>query len=172
MSRQRIALTEKNDKWLKSQVEATRDYANKNELVNDLIRRAGDAEEINQRLESAENSGFVAQSPEDMLKEFKADLKRQMNRYKLSLNAKQDLKRIYAYGFAEYGELQADKYFEVFFHTFEKIATTPAAYQSVEHIRKGYRRCAYGADSIYYRFNGVEVEIMAILGGQDVDEWL
>tara|TARA_B100000614_G_scaffold164593_1_gene146493 strand:- start:16653 stop:16883 length:231 start_codon:yes stop_codon:yes gene_type:complete len=76
MSRQRIALTEKNDKWLKSQVEATRDYANKNELVNDLIRRAGDAEEINQRLESAENSGFVAQSPEDMLKEFKADLKR------------------------------------------------------------------------------------------------
>nr|WP_278346259.1 type II toxin-antitoxin system RelE/ParE family toxin [Alteromonas macleodii] len=53
-----------------------------------------------------------------------------------------------------------------------KIATNPAAYQSVEHIRKGYRRCAYGADSIYYRFNGVEVEIMAILGGQDVDEWL
>tara|TARA_Y100001970_G_scaffold109320_1_gene136529 strand:- start:12 stop:173 length:162 start_codon:yes stop_codon:yes gene_type:complete len=42
-----------------------------------------------------------------------------MNRYKLSLNAKQDLKRIYGYGFAEYGELEADKYFEVFFHTFE-----------------------------------------------------
>ena len=39
---------------------------------------------------------------------------------RLSLNAKQDLKRIYAYGFAEYGELQADKYFEVFFHTFIK----------------------------------------------------
>ena len=59
-----------------------------------------------------------------------------------------------------------------FFFILLKIATNPAAYQSVEHIRKGYRRCAYCADSIYYRFNGVEVEIMAILGGQDVDEWL
>lgn len=76
MPRQSITLTEKNDEWLKSQVEVTRDYANKSELVNDLIRRARRAEAINQKLESAENSGFVDQSPEDMLKEFKADLKR------------------------------------------------------------------------------------------------
>ncbi|MDY6928150.1 MAG: CopG family transcriptional regulator [Pseudomonadota bacterium] len=76
MPRQSITLTEKNDEWLKSQVEATREYANKSELVNDLIRRARRTEAINQKLESAENSGFVNQSPEDMLKEFKADLKR------------------------------------------------------------------------------------------------
>ncbi|HAU93007.1 MAG TPA: CopG family transcriptional regulator [Alteromonas sp.] len=76
MPRQSITLTEKNDEWLKSQVEETRDYANKSELVNDLIRRARRAEAINQKLESAENSGFVDQTPEDMLKEFKADLKR------------------------------------------------------------------------------------------------
>ena len=90
-----------------------------------------------------------------------------MESYKLSLNAKEDLRRIYAYGFVEFGEFQADKYFEGFFQTFEKIASNPSPYQSVDHIRQGYRRCAYGSESIYYRFNGVAVEIMAILGGQE-----
>ena len=75
MPRQRITLTEKNDAWLKSHVEEARDYANKSELVNDLIRRARRAEEINQKLVTAEMSGFIEQSPEDMLKEFKAELK-------------------------------------------------------------------------------------------------
>ena len=95
-----------------------------------------------------------------------------MESYKLSLSAKEDLRRIYTYGYVEFGELQADKYFEGFFQTFEKIASNPSAYQSVDHIRQGYRRCAYGSDSIYYRYNGIEVEIMAILGGQDVVDWL
>ena len=76
MPRQSITLTEKNDAWLKSQVEETRDYANKSELVNDLIRRARRAEAINQKLVIAEKSGFIDQSPEDMLEEFKAELKR------------------------------------------------------------------------------------------------
>lgn len=75
MPRQSITLTEKNDAWLKSHVEDTREYTNKSELVNDLIRRARRAEEINQKLVSAERSGFIEQSPEDMLKEFKAELK-------------------------------------------------------------------------------------------------
>ena len=66
----------KNDAWLKSHVEDTREYANKSELVNDLIRRARRAEEINQKLVTAEMGGFIEQSPEDMLREFKAELKR------------------------------------------------------------------------------------------------
>ena len=48
MPRQSITLTEKNDAWLKRHVDDTREYANKSELVNDLIRRARRAEEINQ----------------------------------------------------------------------------------------------------------------------------
>lgn len=95
-----------------------------------------------------------------------------MKSYKLSLNAKEDLRRIYAYGFAEFGEKQADKYFAGFFEEFDKIATNPSAYQSVDDIRLGYRRSAYGCDSIYFRVNNSQVEIMAILGGQDVFEWL
>lgn len=73
----------------------------------------------------------------------------------------------------EFGEIQADKYFWGFFETFEKIASNPSAYQSVDHIREGYRRCVYGVDTVYFRVqhSGV-VEVMAILSGQDIDEWL
>lgn len=95
-----------------------------------------------------------------------------MKNYKLSLKAKEDLRRIYAYGYSEFGEFQADKYFNGIFETFDKISMNPDAYQSIDNIRPGYRRCTYRSDSIYYRLNGAEVEIMAILGGQDVDEWL
>ena len=85
--------------------------------------------------------------------------------YMLSADAKEDLKRIYAYGLAELGEQQADKYFHDFFSVFDKIAASPYVYQSVDHIRAGYRRCTCGSDSIYYRVDGSTVEIMAILGG-------
>ena len=40
--------------------------------------------------------------------------------YILSASAKEDLKRIYAYGLAEFGEQQADKYFYDFFDMFQK----------------------------------------------------
>ena len=92
--------------------------------------------------------------------------------YKLNAVAKADLKRIYQYGFHEFGEAQADSYFHGFFDCFMRIAANPFLYQSVDHIRPGYHRCTYGADSIYYRVNGSTVEIMAILGGQDIGDWL
>ena len=92
--------------------------------------------------------------------------------YKLSLNAKEDLRRIYTYGFVEFSETQADKYYWGLIEAFEKIAANPFAYPTVDHIRSGYRRCTYAADTIYFRINSGTVEIMAILGGQDIDEWL
>jgi toxin ParE1/3/4 len=39
-------------------------------------------------------------------------------------------------------------------------------------IRDGYRRSVCGVDSIYYRVDGDTVEIMCILGQQDVDDWV
>ncbi|KZY80453.1 CopG family transcriptional regulator, partial [Oleiphilus sp. HI0071] len=57
-------------------VDNIRDYSNKSELINDLIRRARRAELINIKLMEAEQSGFVSQSPAEMLEEFKEELKR------------------------------------------------------------------------------------------------
>jgi toxin ParE1/3/4 len=92
--------------------------------------------------------------------------------YKLSEDARLDLARIYWRGYEEYGEAQADRYYQAFFQRFDDIANSPYQYPSVDHIRNGYRRSVCGADSIYYRLNGNLVEIMRILGQQDVNETL
>lgn len=88
--------------------------------------------------------------------------------YKLSVEAKEDLRRIYNYGFKNWGEKQADKYYFAFFEAFDLIAKNPLIYPSVEHIREGYRRCICGVDVIYFRIQNSHVEIMTIIGQQDI----
>lgn len=88
--------------------------------------------------------------------------------YKLSQAAKEDLIRIHHYGVQKFGMEQADKYFESFFDYFEIIALNPFSFESVDFIKSGYRRCVCGSDSIYYKINGGIVEIMAIIGRQDL----
>jgi len=92
--------------------------------------------------------------------------------YRLSENAKADLIRIYRRGVREFGEDQAEKYFDGFFERFVILAEQPLVYPAVDDIRDGYRRSVYGADSIYYRVAGDNIEIMAIIGQQDLDDWL
>ena len=65
-----------------------------------------------------------------------------MANYRISKDAKVDLNRIYR------------------------------LYQAVDDIREGYRRSVCGTDSIYYRIEENTVEIMCILGQQDIDEWI
>ena len=95
-----------------------------------------------------------------------------MANYRLSNEAKNDLIRIHHYGVDKFGIVQADKYFESFFECFENIAQRPFSYESVDHIKKGYRRCVCGVDSIYYRIRNGIVEIMAIIGRQDLQNSL
>jgi toxin ParE1/3/4 len=95
-----------------------------------------------------------------------------MSKYRLTDEAKEDLRRIYEYGYEEFGEEQADEYFYSFFEAFLKIAESPLIYQSVDNIRSDYRRCPHRSDVIYYRINKSTIEIMAIIGGQDTDVWL
>ena len=92
-----------------------------------------------------------------------------MANYKISNAAKEDLIRIHQYGIQQFGMKQADKYFESFFDHFKSISKNPYAYQSVGNIRSGYYRCVNGSDSIYFRINKNTVEIMAIIGRQDIN---
>ena len=91
-----------------------------------------------------------------------------MNKYKLSNTAKEDLIRIYQYGVKKFGIQQADLYYESFFEYFEIIAQRPFSFESVDFIKEGYRRCVCGSDSIYYKLNNNVVEIMTIIGRQDL----
>jgi toxin ParE1/3/4 len=93
-----------------------------------------------------------------------------MSKYSLSVSAKEDLIRIYQYGFQKFGEKQADKYFLSFFEYFDMIAERPESFESVDFIKHGYRRCVCGVDSIYFKVNEDIVEIMAIIGRQDLTQ--
>jgi len=91
-----------------------------------------------------------------------------MAKYRLSNAAKEDLIRIHHYGVGKFGMEHADIYFDYFFEYFEIIADQPFAFEAIDYIKTGYRRCACGSDSIYYRINNDIVEIMAIVGRQDL----
>ena len=95
-----------------------------------------------------------------------------MGKYRLSNTAKEDLIRIHHFGIKKFGEAQADKYFEDFFEHFEIIASNPYQFEAVDFIKKGYRRCPCGSDSIYYKISKDTVDIMAIVGKQDIDDIL
>ena len=91
-----------------------------------------------------------------------------MAQYKLSNEAKEDLIRIHQYGVKKFGVDQADKYFNSFFECFDVISESPFSFESVDYLKKGYRRCVCGSDSIYYKINDTVVEIMSIIGKQDL----
>ena len=91
-----------------------------------------------------------------------------MTEYRLSNAAKEDLIRIHHFGVEKFGTIQADKYFDAFFDYFEIIAQRPFSFESIDYIKKGYRRCPCGSDTIYYRINDNMVEIMAIIGTQEL----
>ncbi len=91
-----------------------------------------------------------------------------MAEYRLSNAAKEDLIRIHHFGVKKFGIAQSDKYFDAFFDYFETIAERPFAFESVDFIKAGYRKCPCGSDTIYYRINDNMVEIMAIVRMQDL----
>jgi len=95
-----------------------------------------------------------------------------MAKYRLSNEAKEDLIRIHQYGVERFGIVQADKYFDSFFEYFDIIAERPFSFESVDYLKKGYRRCVCGVDSIYFKINDDIVEIMAIVGRQDLNNIL
>lgn len=92
-----------------------------------------------------------------------------MANYILSNEAKEDLIRIHHYGIKRFGEIQADKYFDEFFNCFDQISERPFSYEAVDYIKLGYRRCVCGVDSIYFRINNETIEIMTIIGRQDLN---
>ena len=78
MPRQSISFTTPNDDWLKAQVESE-EYTSKSDVVNDLIRKAraqqSEIEAIRAKLIKSEQSGFITQTREEILAEFKNELR-------------------------------------------------------------------------------------------------
>ena len=95
-----------------------------------------------------------------------------MVNYRISPQAQADLYRIWLYGLEHWGIDKADQYQADFVERFKQLAAQPFLYAVIDDIGKGYRRSVCGTDSIFYRIDGDRVEIMTILGQQDLDKWL
>lgn len=78
MTRQSVSFTSPNNDWLQRQVES-KEYKNKSEVINDLVRKARQKEEklalIRTKLQLAEQSNFIEKSQIEILAEIKKDLK-------------------------------------------------------------------------------------------------
>ena len=90
-----------------------------------------------------------------------------MYSYKLNVQVEEDLTRIIEYGIGQFGLEQADKYYEMFFECFSRITSNPFLFPEAFRFRQGYRYCVCGVDTIFYKINANEIEIMAIIGRQD-----
>ncbi len=91
-----------------------------------------------------------------------------MARFKISNLAQEDIIRVHQYGLLHYGEKIADDYITLLFEYFETIASNPTAFEAVDFIKSGYRRCPCKSNTIYYRLTNGVVEIMTIVGAQDL----
>lgn len=83
MVKKSITVTDQQDSWIKAQIEMGH-YGNESEVLRELIRErqlreqetSREIEVIRAKLIKAEESGFVDQSPAELLKEIKSGLGR------------------------------------------------------------------------------------------------
>ena len=94
-----------------------------------------------------------------------------MANYRIAPNAEADLTRILLYGIEKWGVDAAKAYHVALFNHFERLAERPFLYP-ISEVREDYRRSVCGSDSVYYRIHGETIEIMAIIGQQNVDDWI
>lgn len=77
MTRQSVSFTIPNSAWLQSQID-NKEYKNKSEIINDLVRKArikqAKVQYIRSKLIQAEQNGFVSQSQKEILSEIKQDV--------------------------------------------------------------------------------------------------
>ena len=90
-----------------------------------------------------------------------------MYKYHLSFEAEEDIVRIFEYGLGRFGLQQANKYYDMLFECFNKIATNPFMFPVVTKYRDVDRFCVCGVDTIYFNIKGDEIEIITIIGRQD-----
>ncbi len=91
--------------------------------------------------------------------------------YKLNIQAEEDITRIFEYGLGRFGLSQAVAYYEMLFDCFERITANPFIFPEAIRYREGYRYCVCGVDTIFYKINDNVVEIMVIIGRQNLNSF-
>ena len=87
-----------------------------------------------------------------------------MRKYQLSQATDSDLAEIYVYTYREFGDRQADAYFESLEASLTKLGENPLLGVDAGSLREGYRRLVHKRHTIYYKMAKSGVLIVRILG--------
>lgn len=87
-----------------------------------------------------------------------------MPKYELTQAADADLTDLYTFTFFEFGELQADAYFQSLEECLMHLAENPRVGLGVSSVREGYRRFVHKRLSIYYKQIRSGIRVVRILG--------
>lgn len=80
-----------------------------------------------------------------------------------SPKAEIDLENIWLYSFNEWGEVQADKYYDGLIAGIERLADNPKIGKPRDTIRPGYRSLQINHHVVYYRLQGDAIDIVRVL---------
>lgn len=85
--------------------------------------------------------------------------------YKISIEAKNDIEKIWLYTLENWSLEQADRYFELIMDEIEYIAGNPASGKDFIDVRKGYLKTRIKSHFIFYKVNKKlnEVEVIRVL---------
>mgnify|MGYP001039283031 FL=1 len=85
--------------------------------------------------------------------------------YRISIEAKNDIEKIWLYTYENWSIEQADRYFDLIMDEIEYIAKNPASGKNFSDVRKGYLRTRIKSHFIFYKVNMKlnEVEIIRVL---------
>lgn len=93
--------------------------------------------------------------------------------YRTTLEADEDIVRIYVQGTVNFGVDQANAYFEGLFQTFEILALNPQMARERSELRPPVRIHPYGSHVVAYIIEGEDILIVRVLhGSQDWERHL
>ncbi len=90
-------------------------------------------------------------------------MRKTKNKYRLTPAAKQDIKEIWFYSVASWGEKRAEDYVAKLETQFKKLAECPKLGRDRSEINKNYRSMPSEKHVIFYVINGRYIDIIGML---------
>lgn len=87
---------------------------------------------------------------------------------KFTKDADQQILDIYLFGAEQFGVVRAEAYYDGLMEHMYRLCENPFAYVRVPDLKRVHRRSVYKRHTIYYRVEENLVEIIAVIGRQDV----
>jgi toxin ParE1/3/4 len=86
--------------------------------------------------------------------------------YRLTPKARDDLENIYRYSYENFGERQADIYYDSLLECLDLLGDNPRMGREFNEIEHGLRRHEHASHVVYYEIDNEGVLILRILGAR------